>query len=149
MAWDCGAGHSFEFSFHRRLVLNIFPFLVSTAKLLDDFYNNIRRVANSFPCFAYSFVFLMLLLYYLSCDSYSAYRRSLANIKKICENFVLALQIRPASPIGAASAPPLCLLAPNATHVTRTASPIDPELAYNLGSTDQKRKYGKTKMKSK
>ncbi len=34
-------------------------------------------------------------------------------------------------------------------YAARTASPNDPELAYNLGSTDRKRKYGKTKMKSK
>jgi hypothetical protein len=34
-------------------------------------------------------------------------------------------------------------------YVARTASPIDPELAYNFYSTDRKRKYGKTKMKSK
>jgi hypothetical protein len=32
--------HYFEFLFRRRFVLNIFPFLVSTAKLLGDFYNN-------------------------------------------------------------------------------------------------------------
>jgi hypothetical protein len=57
----------------------------------------------------------MLRQYYLFCDSYSANRRSAANIKKIRENFVLALQIRPASPIGAASIPPVRLLAPNAT----------------------------------
>jgi hypothetical protein len=31
----------------------------------------------------------------------------------------------------------------------RTASPIDPELAYNFANTDWKRKYGKTKIKSK
>ncbi len=34
-------------------------------------------------------------------------------------------------------------------YVARTASPIDPELSYNLDSTDRKWKYGKTKMKSK
>jgi hypothetical protein len=34
-------------------------------------------------------------------------------------------------------------------YVARTASPIDPEIAYNFNSTDWKRKYGKTKMKSK
>jgi hypothetical protein len=34
-------------------------------------------------------------------------------------------------------------------YIARTASPIDPELAYNFNSTDWKWKYGKTKMKSK
>jgi hypothetical protein len=115
LAWDCGAGHSFEFSFRRCLVWNIFPFPVSTAKLLGDFYNNRRSTANSFPRFAYSFVVLMLRQYYLSCNSFSVNRRSAANVKKIRENFVLALQIRPASPICASSVPPLRLLAPNAT----------------------------------
>jgi hypothetical protein len=63
-AWDCGAGHYFEFLFRCRLVLNIFPFPVSTAKLLGDFYNNRRSAAKSYPRFAYSFVFLMLRQYY-------------------------------------------------------------------------------------
>jgi hypothetical protein len=34
-------------------------------------------------------------------------------------------------------------------YVDCTASPIYPELAYNLDSTDRKQKYGKTKTKSK
>jgi hypothetical protein len=34
-------------------------------------------------------------------------------------------------------------------YVARSASLIFPELAYKFGSTDWKRKYGKTKMKSK
>jgi hypothetical protein len=88
VAWDCGAGHYFEFLFRRRLVLNIFPFLVSTAKLLGDFYNNRRSAANSCPRFAYFFVFLMLRQYYWRCDSYSANRRSTANIKKSAKNFM-------------------------------------------------------------
>ncbi len=99
MAWDCGAGHYFEFLLRGCLVLNIFPFPVSTAKLIGDFYNNRRSAANGYPRFAYSFVSLMLRQYYLSCDSYSANRRSTANKKKIRENFVLALRICTASPI--------------------------------------------------
>jgi hypothetical protein len=79
------------------------------------FYNNRRSAANSFPRFAYSFVVLMLRQYYWWCDSYSANRRSAANIKKSAKNFVLALQICSASPIDAASVPPLRLLAPKAT----------------------------------
>ncbi len=47
LAWDCGAGHYYEVSIRCRLVLNIFPFPVSTAKLLGDFYNNRQSAANS------------------------------------------------------------------------------------------------------
>jgi hypothetical protein len=99
LAWDCGAGHYFEFLLRRCLVLNIFPFPVSTAKLIGDFYNNRQSAANGYPGFAYSFDCLMLRQYYLSCDLYSANRRSAANKKS--ENFVLALQLRSASPISA------------------------------------------------
>jgi hypothetical protein len=103
----------FEFLIRRHRVLNIFPFPVSTAKLLGDFYINRRSAANSQPRFAYSFVFLMLRQYYWRYDSYSANKRS--ELQKIHENFVLALRIRRASPIGAASVSPLRLLAPYAT----------------------------------
>ncbi len=34
MAWDCGAGHYFDLLIRCRLVLNIFPFPVSKAKLI-------------------------------------------------------------------------------------------------------------------
>jgi hypothetical protein len=34
-------------------------------------------------------------------------------------------------------------------YIAHTASPIFAELAYKLGRTDRKRKYGKTKMKIK
>jgi hypothetical protein len=96
LAWDYCAGHYFEFLIHRRLVLNIFPFPLSTAKLLGDFYNSRQSAANSKPSFAYSFVFLMLRQYYWRYDSYSAIRRSAAaNIKKIPENFILVLRIAP------------------------------------------------------
>jgi hypothetical protein len=57
MVWDCGAGHHFEFLIRSHLVLNTFPFPVSTAKLLGDFFNNRRSAANSYPRFAYSFLF--------------------------------------------------------------------------------------------
>jgi hypothetical protein len=105
LAWDCGAGHYFQFLIRLHLVLNFFPFPVGTAKLKGEFYNNRRSAANIYPRFAYSFVSLMLRQYYWLCDSYSANRRSAANIKKIRENFLLALQIRPASPICAANVP--------------------------------------------
>ncbi len=74
LAWDYGAGHYFEFLLRCRLLLNIFMFPVSTAKLIGDFYNNRRSTANSCLRFAYSFVSLMLCQYYLSCDTYSANR---------------------------------------------------------------------------
>ncbi len=59
LAWDCGAGHYFQVLICRRLVLNIFPFPVSTAKFIGDFYNNGRSAAISCLRFAYSFVSLM------------------------------------------------------------------------------------------
>ncbi len=77
----------------------------------------------------------MLRQSYCHCDSYSANRRSIANIKKIRENFVLALRIRPASPISAEchSAPINLAVAAILCqfywrYVARTASPIDPKL---------------------
>jgi hypothetical protein len=49
----------FELLLRRRLALNIFPFPVTTAKLLGNFYNNRQSAAKGFPRFAYSFVVLM------------------------------------------------------------------------------------------
>jgi hypothetical protein len=82
-------------------------------------------------------------------------------IKKFCENFLLALQIHRASPIGAAKAPRFTFKrrerrsANNAfyimpiqwRYVTCSASLICPELTYQFGSTERKQKYGKNKMK--
>jgi hypothetical protein len=67
---------------HRRLLFNIFPFLVSTAQLIGDFYDNRQSAANSYLRFAYSFVSRMMSQYNWSCDSFSANRRSAANKKK-------------------------------------------------------------------
>jgi hypothetical protein len=64
LAWDCGAGHYLEFLIHHCLVLNIFPFPVSTAKFVGEFYNNRRSATNRCPRFAYSLVSLMLSKYY-------------------------------------------------------------------------------------
>ncbi len=75
MAWDCGAGHSFQGLIRRRLMLNIFPFPVSTAKFIGNFYNNRRSTAISCPRFTYSFVSLILHQYYWSRDLFSAKRR--------------------------------------------------------------------------
>jgi hypothetical protein len=61
LAWDCGAGHYCQILTCQRLILNIFLFPVSTAKLIGAFYNNRQSAANSCPRFAYSFVSLMLL----------------------------------------------------------------------------------------
>jgi hypothetical protein len=113
LAWDCGGGHYIEFLFRRRLVLNIFPFPVSTAKLLGNLYNNRRSAAKSYPRFAYSFVFLMLRQYYWRCDPFSANRRSAANFKKSAKTSyrrcefaalrLLAQRRRTASPLSAGS----------------------------------------------
>jgi hypothetical protein len=81
IAWDCGAGHYFDLLIRRRLVLNVFPFPVSKAKLLGEFYTNRRSAVNRCPRFTYSFVFFMLRQYYWRYDSYSANRRSAANMK--------------------------------------------------------------------
>ncbi len=81
LAWDCGAGHYFDLLICRRLVLNVFPLPVSKAKLIGEFYNNMRSAANQCPRFTYPFVFLLLCQYYWRCDSYSANRRSAANMK--------------------------------------------------------------------
>ncbi len=37
LAFDCGAGHYLDFLIRRHLVLNLFPFPLSTEKLLDEF----------------------------------------------------------------------------------------------------------------
>ncbi len=87
MAWDCGAGHCFDFLRRSHLALNIFPFPVTTAKLTGEFFNNRRSMANRCPRFAYSFVSFMLRQYYWSCDSYCASRRSAANKKKSAKTF--------------------------------------------------------------
>jgi hypothetical protein len=36
LAWDCGAGHYFDFLLRRRLALDVFPFPVTTAKLIGE-----------------------------------------------------------------------------------------------------------------
>jgi hypothetical protein len=160
MARDCVAGHYFDFLLRLRLALNIFPFLVYTVKLIGDFYNNRRNTSHGCPCFAYSFVFLMLRQYYWRCDLCTANKQ---RINKIRENNLLALRMRIASPIGADSVPCFaykceaqrsginmsCFVNIEPILMALRASPIFPELAYNLGSTDRKRINGKTKMKSK
>jgi hypothetical protein len=88
MAWDCGAGHYFELLFRRHLALNIFPFPVTIAKLIGEFYNNRRSAAHGCPRFAYSFVFVMLRQYYWRCDSFPLIGEA-QQIKKIRENSYL------------------------------------------------------------
>ncbi len=77
-----GAGHYFDFLLRRHLALNIFPFPVTTAKLIGEFYNNRRSAALGCLRFAYSFVSVMLRQYYSYCDSCAANRRSAANKQK-------------------------------------------------------------------
>ncbi len=62
--------------------LNIFLFLVTTAKLIGELHNNQRSATNSCPRSAYSFVSFLLRQYYQPCDSYSAYRWGAVNKKK-------------------------------------------------------------------
>jgi hypothetical protein len=76
------AGHYFDCFLRRRLALNIFPFPVTIAKLIGEFYNNRRSAANQCLRFASSFVFLMLRQYYWRCNLFSANRQSAANLKK-------------------------------------------------------------------
>jgi hypothetical protein len=114
LAWDCGAGHYFEFIIHRRLVLNIFGFPVSTANLLGDFYNKRQSAANSFLRFSYSFVFLSSTIGpAIRTPPIGIAQRTL---KKQTKHFLLGLPICAASPIGAAGILPLCLLAADAMH---------------------------------
>jgi hypothetical protein len=104
-------GIYFHLLIRRRLVLNVFPFPVSKAKLLGEFYNNRRRAANRCPCFAYPYVFFMLRQYYWRYDSYSANRQRAANMKNPQKSYfwrcefaalrLLAQRRRPASPLSA------------------------------------------------
>ncbi len=45
-ASDCGAGHSFVFLFKFHLDFTIFPFPVSTAKLIGEFWRNKRSTTS-------------------------------------------------------------------------------------------------------
>jgi hypothetical protein len=75
MAWDCGAADYFDILLRRLLALNIFPFPVTTAKLIGEFYNNRQSAAHGCPRFAYSFVFVMQRQYYWSFNSCTANRQ--------------------------------------------------------------------------
>jgi hypothetical protein len=82
---------------------------------------------------------------------------------KICENNLVALRMRLTSPIGSDSVPCFayrcraqcsginmsCFVNIEPILLAVRASPIFPELAYNVGSTDRKQINGKTKIKSK
>jgi hypothetical protein len=91
-------------------VYNIFLFPVNAAKVIGNFYNNRQNAAKRRPHLAYSFVSFMLRQNYRSCNLYTLTTGKAQQIKKICENFLLPLQICLASPIGAASVPasPIC-----------------------------------------
>jgi hypothetical protein len=85
----------------RCLVLNIFPFPISTAKFIGELYYNRQSAANRCPRFAYSFVALMLRQYYWRYDSYFANRRRTANMENPrkslywhCESVPLRLKAR-------------------------------------------------------
>ncbi len=155
------------------VALSIFFFFTSPSSCIEHIsisghYSEINRqsMAHGCPSFAYSFVFLMLRQYYWHCDSFAANRRSSANKQKSAENNLLALQMCLVLPIGVESAPHFtykCRAHRSAIniscdiyiaqillgYVARTTSPTFSELAYNLGSTNRKQKYGKIKMKPK
>jgi hypothetical protein len=113
LASNCGAISIIWLLIRHCLVLNIIPFPVSTAKLTGEFYNNRRSVVHRCSSFTYSFASLILSQYYWCCDSYSANRRSTANMKILqkyynwrCKSAPLHLKawrVRPASPISAGS----------------------------------------------
>ncbi len=162
MASDSGASHYFKFLICCRLVLNMIPFPVSTAKLAGNFYNK-RSAANRCPSFAYSFVSFMLHQYYWCCFLYSTSRRNGANKKNsaktsnCCCNFavlgLLAFQRRPASPFSTGSnVAPIKVLHIQCQYswqyVAYSTSPICPQLTYTLGSSDWTQKYSKNKMKT-
>ncbi len=131
-------------------------------EIISEFCNNRQSAANTIPRFAYSFVSLILRQYYWLCNFYSAYGRR----KKNQRNLFIDTANSPTSSIGMASASRLackcrmqrkssnfgyvrCIMQDYWHYVARTASPIFAELAYKLGSTYRKRKYGITKMKIK
>jgi hypothetical protein len=127
---------------------------VSTAKLLVDFYNYRRSAVNHYQCFAYAFVFLMLLQYYWPCDSYSANRRSAAKKKSAKTSYwryeLALLAYKRRMPRCANNISCNCYIAPSwlaLRHSYRFT--CYSELTYNLGSTDRKRKYDKTNMNIK
>ncbi len=84
------------FSSHR-LVWEVFPFSLSTAKLgqVSVRIGEARRIY--FPRFAYSFVFFMQHQYYCRCGFYSNYEEQ--RISKIREKSWWVRKIRPASHI--------------------------------------------------
>ncbi len=45
-AWDCGAGHSFVVLFGFNFDFTLFPFLVSTAHVIGNFWKNRRSGAS-------------------------------------------------------------------------------------------------------
>jgi hypothetical protein len=94
LAWDCGAGHYFDVLICHHLVLYIFPFLVSTAKLLGELYDNRRSTENRCPHFAYFFCTLCC----ANPIGPVSHTPPIAN-EKICENILIATAKGPALPI--------------------------------------------------
>jgi hypothetical protein len=91
-----------------RLALNIFPFPVTTEKLIGEFYNNMRSVAHGCLRFAYSFMFLMVRQYYWRCDPFSANRQNTANIKKIQRKLLIGAANLPRFAYWRSEGTPLC-----------------------------------------
>jgi hypothetical protein len=77
-----GAGNYLLSLLSLHVVLNVFLFLFSKAKLVDYFRTNWQRAVNGFSQFTNSFVSLRQRQYYWCRDFYFAKRQSVANKKK-------------------------------------------------------------------
>jgi hypothetical protein len=104
MAWDCGTGYYFDFLICRHLLLNIFPFLVTTTKLIGKLCNNWQSAAQIYLRFVYSSRPLCC-ANTIGAAIHTPLTGKVRRIKKIRENTLLALQMCPASPKGTVSMP--------------------------------------------
>ncbi len=103
LASYCGAGHYFGFLIHRHLVLNLFLFLLSNEKLLDEFCYNRGSAAIRFCAPP----ILWCSLYCANTIGAAIFTLRMGKVqrtKKIRENSLLTQQICPMSPKGVASA---------------------------------------------
>jgi hypothetical protein len=122
--------------------MNVFLFLVTTAKLLGEFYNYRRSIVHVLPILSFPLCCANTIGH---CDLYSA-RTKRGEYEKSTKILSLALRKRPASPKGAASAHHFAYkrrAQRSANNIAGffysansiAASPIIPELAYKFGST--------------
>ncbi len=103
LASYCGARHYFGFLIHHHLVLNLFLFLLSNEKLLDEFCYNRRSAAIRFCAPP----ILWCSLYCANTIGAASFTMRMGKAqwtKKIRDNSLLTMQICPMSPKGVASA---------------------------------------------